>query len=121
MELRAHHLLCIRGFRGLGYDEAFVENFARVVKALEDDPSIVVTAREDAICSRCPHNQDGCVKGPRPRGLDERVLRELGLRAGAVERASALQRRVEERIPRRRVREVCRGCQWLRYCALGPK
>lgn len=116
IELRAHHLLCIRGFQGLGYDKAFVENFARVVKALEDDPSIVVTAREDAICARCPHNLDGCIKGPKAQELDERVLRELGLRAGAVGKASAVLRRVEERIPKQRVAEVCRGCEWLRYC-----
>lgn len=121
MELRAHHLLCIRGFRGRGYDGAFVENFARVVKALEGDPSIAITAREDAICAKCPHNLGGCVKGPRPRELDERVLRELGLRAGVAARASAVQRRVAERIPRGRVAEVCRGCEWLRYCVPGPK
>lgn len=117
IELRAHHLLCIRGFQGLGYDKAFVENFARVVKALEDDPSIVVTAREDVICARCPHNLDGCIKGPKAQELDERVLRELGFRADAVGKASAVLRRVEERIPPRRVTEVCRGCEWHRYCA----
>ena len=59
--LRGHHLLCILGFRGLGYDEAFVANMTRVVGLIRKKPETVFTLTDsaDILCATCPR----CVNG----------------------------------------------------------
>ena len=56
MELRAHHLLCIQGYHGVGYSSDFVENMNRVVQKLEDNPDqkIEIVKKCDILCKACP-------------------------------------------------------------------
>lgn len=53
MKLRAHHLICLLGFRGLGYSPEFVENMARIADQLRSFPHTVIeiVRRPDDICS----------------------------------------------------------------------
>ncbi len=65
LNIRPHHLLCILGFRGLGYSEKFVSNMEEVAKKLRSDfTSFITLVLEcDAICAACPHNVEGkCLK-----------------------------------------------------------
>ena len=43
MRIRAHHLLCILGFRGLGYDKRFVQNMERIVSAVRHNADLGLT------------------------------------------------------------------------------
>src|SRR3989338_5500080 len=66
MDIRAHHLLCMRSFQGKGYSEEFVDNFYKVIDELKKNPLVKVVNKPDAICEKCPHNKNGCIKkGPK--------------------------------------------------------
>lgn len=58
--LRGHHLLCLQGFQGYGYDNSFVENMNRI-NDLRKNPNtaIEVVNSPDDICKKCPNLKNG--------------------------------------------------------------
>lgn len=129
LRVRAHHLLCALGFRGLGYSEAFVARMREVVHRLRSRPDdeIVVTDSEDVICEVCPHNSpEGCIRGQGKaeavRKRDLALLRVPGMGAGAEIVVGNAYRRIRETVtPEILKNELCKGCAWeeLGYCAQG--
>lgn len=114
--LRPHHVLCVIGWRGMGYSPAFTENMnALVLGRLRVDPGVAVriTRTADAICGPCPHRQGlGCAAGERIAGLDARHAAALDLHDGltlpwAEAEARAL------RLDPSDLDRLCAGCQWL--------
>ena len=128
LTIRAHHLLCMLGFRGLGYSPEFVENMRRVVAAYFSQPgqSVEVVAACDDICRACPHMRGGrCMsrEGAEAsvRAKDEAVLARLGVAAGAQVASQELAQRVAERFDPAALSDLCANCRWLPagYCAEG--
>ena len=121
--LRAHHLLCLHGFRGLGYSEEFVAGMRRVKEALGNDEQMVeVGLGPDVICRPCPHLMER-PRCARRKGSerDHAVLATLGVPAGMVRPWQWWQERLAEKIPPARFTEICRDCSWydLGYCLEG--
>lgn len=58
IKLRAHHLLCLQGYRGYGYDRNFKINVENVLHCLKTNPNVIVLKSSDAICGRCPNLKD---------------------------------------------------------------
>lgn len=59
LKLRGHHLLCLQGFQGYGYDEDFVENMCEINRLRKlEDTSIKVVNSPDDICKACPNLVD---------------------------------------------------------------
>ena len=129
LSLRAHHLLCLHGFQGLGYDDRFVENMAEVCKRVraEPGPEIVVVDEPDDICAPCPHTfGSACGKSggdaeERAKELDHRVLAKLGINPEQVFSRNDLLALLQEKITPEDLVSVCEGCEWLPfdYCAEG--
>ena len=128
LEIRAHHLLCLLGFRGLGYSPEFIETMGEVAKDLHLKSTfpIVLLAECDVICASCPHNQGNqCRKKAnaesKVRAKDREVLRRLGFDVKAEMPVAEAWARIRERLTSRYIAEVCRRCQWrgLGYCAEG--
>jgi hypothetical protein len=130
LKIRSHHLLCILGFRGLGYSEEFVSNMRRVVGELRSDPTFPITLVVgcDAICVSCPHNKEGkCLRSANSevdvplQDLD--LLKRLGLEAGSQMPAGEAWEEVRERLAPGDLAEICGDCEWLGlgYCAEGLK
>jgi hypothetical protein len=117
MAFRAHHLLCALGFRGLGYNDAFVENMTAIVRVLQERPETVLklVAEPDAVCAACPRLSDGdCASGATTR--DMAVLELLGLERGALVTAAAAYERVKGRLtPDILSSRVCADCGWAAY------
>ena len=58
--LRGHHLLCLQGFQGYGYDENFVKNMTEINRQRKlADTTIALTDSPDDICKSCPNLKDG--------------------------------------------------------------
>lgn len=82
--LRPHHLLCVQGFRGLGYSPEFVDNMQGVVAALRQRSVLVrIEVPPDVICDSCPHlvARRVCSRGT-PADRDQAVLSVLKVRLG---------------------------------------
>ncbi|MHB1361336.1 MAG: DUF1284 domain-containing protein [Thermoleophilia bacterium] len=125
IRLRAHHLLCIHGFRGQGYSPLFVANMARLVERLGTSPETpvqLVTGADD-ICSSCPHMSNGICGRPdqRVENLDRRVEARLGLGEGHTGSWSSLLETIRDKIDPFQLDEVCADCRWLDldYCTNG--
>ncbi len=129
LRIRGHHLLCILGFRGRGYDRRFVQNMGTLVSTIRQDPDLtfVLTDRCDDICSACPHNTAGrCRKKPQGEDVaqkaDRAVLGRLGLAPGERHTARQVYKSVAAKVrPVHVGREFCTACQWreLGFCKEG--
>ena len=128
LKIRAHHLLCLLGFRGLGYSDEFVAKMGKVAKELHSNSTLPITvlAECDAICASCPYNRDNqCRKKmgseSRVRKKDLEGLRRLGLVAGEQLPVARAWSRVRGRVTAQDLTEICRECEWLGlgYCAKG--
>jgi len=118
MKIRAHHLLCMRHFRGLGYSEAFVVNFKRVLQEI-DKPLLVTQA--DAICQACPHHQNGCRKNGDfseavVQQMDRKVLNALNLTENTVMSIRELNQLIDKTFDSTLFRELCGECAWFKFC-----
>jgi hypothetical protein len=131
LRIRGHHLLCILGFRGLGYSDAFVTQMGRIVRRVRREPRsrLVLLDSADSICAACPHLSAGGLcrnrkASARIRAKDRAILRRLGLKPGTSLCASSAYERVRRKItPALLTGKLCVRCRWrgLGYCAEGPE
>lgn len=131
MRLRAHHLICILGFRGLGYSKDYAANMSQIVAQLRSSPQtlIEITSQPDDLCFPCPFlKEGGCQeRGPESeevvRNRDLAVMARLGLMVGDKITWSGVEERIRSSISPDDLDEICGDCQWLPlgYCADGLK
>jgi hypothetical protein len=125
VRLRGHHLLCLLGFRGLGYSPEFVENMTAVhSRVFAGGCGLEIVAGPDDICSACPRLVDGqctAVEISRVGKKDAAVLALLSLRPGDRIEAREVYRRISEALTAEDLQRICRRCHWrsLGYCAEG--
>jgi len=129
LRIRGHHLLCIVGFRGHGYNSAFVENMQRVADAVRGQPELRLTVCEacDDICAACPHTENSaCQKHngsqDSTRKMDRAVLSKIGMRRGETAPVNEVYRRIAGRISVEDISEtLCTECEWrsLGFCTEG--
>ena len=129
IQLRAHTLLCLQGFRGLGYSRDFVDNLSHIHATLTGDPETFVEVMDspDAVCAACPHRQvSGCtLNGAQSedgmREQDRKVMALLGIRAGSPVQWKEILQRIGTSITGASLPDICGGCRWLPlgYCKEG--
>lgn len=128
VKIRGHHLLCLLGFRGLGYSPKFAETMEKVFKEFHADTTfpIVVVTECDIICDSCPHKRDNeCQKKEgsalRIKSKDATILKKLRFPVGSETTSREAWRRVKERITAKDLTAMCRQCEWLGlgYCQEG--
>ena len=57
--LRAHHILCLKGFQGYGYSENFTRNMIKINDLRKSENTTVhITNSPDDICKECPNLKD---------------------------------------------------------------
>ncbi|MEJ8544661.1 DUF1284 domain-containing protein [Brevibacillus borstelensis] len=121
--LRGHHLLCVHGFRGMGYSPDFIVKMAGIVERIRDaeqDFPIQVVKGFDETCQVCPHKgTTRCEAAPdseeHVQKLDQNVFRQLGISAGEVYLKSELVQRTRERVAPDDLAHLCEGCSWFSY------
>ena len=119
--LRAHHLLCLQGFRGLGYSPTFVEKMAALRRRLlaQHETAVVLTNQPDVICRACPHlDQHGaCLRGA-PETRDTALLDALAAESGTQDTWTAWLDRLASRLHGEAFERICASCSWLEwgYC-----
>jgi len=131
MRLRAHHLLCILGFRGLGYDEKFIKKMESVIQRIKEHPDlrIEIIKECDDICAACPFNIDGLCENEavgdeeRARERDKQIARRLDLKTGDILTVKEVMDLLKKKIKPGDLSVICKDCPWLKmgYCARGLK
>lgn len=129
MRLRAHHLLCILGFRGLGYDEKFIKKMGSVIQRIKEHPDLEVEVIKecDDICSACPFNFEGLCENEAVGGeekvkeKDRRVAGRLDLKANGTLTIKGILDLVKKKIKPGDLAAICGDCPWLEmgYCEEG--
>ena len=123
--LRGHHLLCLKGFQGYGYDEDFVRNMTDInTKRKLKTTTISLTNSCDDICKACPKLEDGLceneAQNERIVAMDDEVLKKFDISKeyGAVE----LFENVDSLFnTKESVCEICSNCMWHEKCLFYQK
>ena len=119
--LRAHHLLCLLGFQGIGYSAEFIRNLHKVKRMIEQNPDLEIEIVEDCdvVCIQCPNSQDTeCVKGGvndnrTVKEMDRRVMEKLDIKPHDRFKVREIYALVKEKIQPEDFRDLCRGCDYL--------
>jgi hypothetical protein len=124
MKIRAHHLLCIQGFQGYGYDGGFVAHLGGIIAFLRKNPAqtVQIVAVCDDICAKCPHtNGEICAKDEgadaRIKATDRNVLSGIEVCENTSMRFSQATELVNRAFKARKdVEHICGGCGWQKDC-----
>lgn len=123
--LRGHHLLCLKGFQGYGYDGYFVENMIKVNSIRKDDTTIVsLTDEADDLCAHCPNLKDGLcdneLHNETIRKMDNEVLKKLD--PSKEYNSIELFNEIDEIFnSEESVSKICFNCLWHEKCLFYQK
>ena len=123
--LRGHHLLCLKGFQGYGYDENFVENMTSInFKRRLENTSVSLTSSPDGICKACPNLKDNIcedtIQNARIVEMDREVLKKLD--TSKDYNSIELFEKIDEIFnTKASVCEICFNCKWSEKCLFYQK
>ena len=80
--LRGHHLLCLKGFQGYGYDDDFTKNMTKINEIRkQSETTVFLTYSPDDICKACPNLKNNFCKDQMHNRtivqMDDEVLKKL--------------------------------------------
>ncbi|MEX2414948.1 MAG: DUF1284 domain-containing protein [Paenibacillaceae bacterium] len=117
IRLRGHHLLCLLGYRGMGYSEPFAKNMTGVYEQLWLEPATPVTIVKgsDDLCKSFPCDQPNHCDNHNVHERDEFIRKHLGLEVDDCLAWQQILDRVKSRVKPHHIPEWCATCQWLSY------
>lgn len=120
VRLRPHHLLCLQGFQGYGYDDGLVAHLRKITDRLaRDNPPVRIVSGADDVCACCSRlSPEGVCDGEAAIAqMDANALRVYGIAYGDAHPWRDWLSRVNAPGVRCVLREkVCAGCQWITVC-----
>lgn len=119
LTLRAHHLLCIQGYRGYGYNQRFTENMTNIIDQLKKNTfiKIRIVAKTDEICLCCPNNisKKLCRHEFKVKSLDKKVVDLLEIDINKIYTYKFILNIIYEKINYKNFENICGTCQWFKY------
>jgi hypothetical protein len=117
VRLRGHHLLCLLGYRGMGYSPEYVANMTAVHERLRREPQTPVALVDgpDDLCACFPRDRESHCERAGVGSRDETVLARLGLRTGEVRTWEEIERRIAGRVVPSDIAHWCVTCPWRPY------
>ena len=120
LKLRGHHLLCLKGFQGYGYDKSFVKNMSEVnIKRKDNSTTITLTSTADDLCVKCPNLKNNICQNKTENDkiirMDKEVLKRLDMKNeyNSVE----LFEKIDEIFnTKESVCKICSNCMWHEKC-----
>ena len=125
LNLRGHHLLCLKGFQGYGYDENFVNNMNHINSLRKkDSTTISLLSSPDDICSSCPNlKKDICeneTQNERIISMDREVLKKID--STKEYDSKTLFHMIDEIFSTKEsVSKICYECIWHEKCLFYQK
>ena len=125
IKLRGHHLLCLQGFQGYGYNKEFILNMASINDLRKSkDCTIILTNTSDDICSSCPNLKNNKCKNEKQNKIiekmDDEVLSQLEYKNkyNAPELFNEVSLKFETL---KSVENICKNCKWEEKCLFYKK
>ena len=117
LQLRGHHLLCLLGFRGMGYSPEFTRNMSAVYERLRRKPDTVVsmTSGPDELCACFSADKPNHCRSDSVHERDEAVLRLLRLSPGERTTWRDVLSRIRSRMTPSDIPRLCATCPWQPY------
>jgi len=107
-------------FEGKGYDKAFTENLWRIIRLVQDDPSMTIglVSGCDDVCEACPNKEgEGCAFGNSVLLKDASAKKFLKIDVGTEAKAGDLMALVKDRLRGvNDMKDVCSECDWSGIC-----
>jgi uncharacterized protein len=119
--LRAHHLLCILTYKGVGYTPAFTSNMTRIVEDIRHGAAIRLCSGPDSICAGLTAtDRDHChCQGVETEAMD-RAAQDVLAEHLPLDSEFAL---TTDRLQALRaaylagsIRSACQECSWKPFC-----
>lgn len=116
ISLRGHHLLCLLGYRGMGYSADFCVNMTNIYETLRQKPEteVEIVIGPDDVCQAYPPDESYHCEGT-VYELDQAVLTKLGLRANERGSWESICSRVAARMIPSDISLLCTTCPWEKY------
>ncbi len=123
--LRGHHLLCLKGFQGYGYDEDFTQNMSDInLKRKLSDTTVSLTDSPDDICAACPNLKGNIceneLQNQRIVRMDREVLKKLD--SSEEYDSTELFKTIDTIFnTQESISEICFKCMWSEKCLFYQK
>ncbi|MFB9329119.1 DUF1284 domain-containing protein [Paenibacillus aurantiacus] len=117
ISLRGHHLLCLLGYRGMGYSAEYVKNMTNVHRKLRNEPGTecLIVEGPDQLCACFPADGDYHCESRTVGERDALILAKLGLAIGQRLAWSEILARVAATVKPEDLNRICATCPWLGY------
>lgn len=116
INLRAHHLLCLPGYKGNAYSKTHSNSWDEVSVALKTNPDMQVKIIEgkDTLCKKCPNDgSNGSKCNEKTLNIvDEKVKQILDLKDNVIYKFSELTDKLKAVMTPEKHKEFCGSCQW---------
>ena len=115
--LRGHHLLCLVGYRGMGYSEEYVENMTRIHRQLRARPTTLVRLVKgiDHLCEKYPNSGEYHCLSEEIFNQDAYIAEKLGIQIGQLVPWFEVERRLKKYIQPTDLATICETCSWRSY------
>lgn len=114
--IRAHHLLCLPGYKGINYSPESKNNWDIITAELKINPDMKIKIIDgtDTLCIKCPAQgakKNKC-KEDFTRALDENVKQLLNIKAGEIYPYRVLSEKLKNLLNEHKHYEICGACSW---------
>jgi hypothetical protein len=122
LKIMIHHLLCIQGFEGFVYDEAFTKNYNKIIDSIKDEPDCLVKiVREiDDLCKKCPYKDENriCTKRNDILAREKELANFLKISVGEKFNINELFNKINAKISSKEVANnyLCENCTRRSIC-----
>jgi hypothetical protein len=121
IKLRAHHMLCLTTYIGMGYSPAFTANYDGIVARLAAGEPVELVEGPDDICAPLTDDPQAHCHKVSVTERDRLALEALqALPGGAIGAGaaltSALMAQLRAAFAGGGVRAACRSCEWAELC-----
>ena len=117
LNLRPHHLFCIKKYIGKGYSDAFCLNMYRIIDSLNKEDFILVDHKDD-VCKACPNLILGrCITARKVNKFDENAKKALNIEINKTYNIKDLDEKVTSIInDNEQFNNICPNCEWKDIC-----
>lgn len=117
LNIRAHHFLCLPGYKGIGYDGDHKTSWDTISQQLKENPDtfVRVVDGQDDLCANCPN-----AKGKNGKrcnmnflsALDNKVKEMLNISTGMILSWREIMAKVFSVMNKENHKELCGTCPW---------